>query len=150
MQGEHTRRSSAVWGGAVSLPAPLPCQRNRLPPLHLRPLQTGGARQLPGGCPAVAMVSSTLGGQEADDNLCVSVCLTYKCVLPLLSSHSLADRTFKTVDFYRKHQDNMTPAGLAFFQCQWDESVTNTFHNTLSESHQRSQTSENCCLNDIN
>ncbi|XP_071397611.1 large ribosomal subunit protein mL38 isoform X2 [Centroberyx affinis] len=46
--------------------------------------------------------------------------------------HSLADRTFKTVDFYRKHQDNMTPVGLAFFQCQWDESVTNTFHNTLN------------------
>uniref|UniRef100_UPI003AAD74A1 large ribosomal subunit protein mL38 isoform X2 n=1 Tax=Centroberyx gerrardi TaxID=166262 RepID=UPI003AAD74A1 len=45
--------------------------------------------------------------------------------------HSLVDRTFKTVDFYRKHQDNMTPVGLAFFQCQWDESVTNTFHNTL-------------------
>ncbi|XP_038591378.1 39S ribosomal protein L38, mitochondrial [Micropterus salmoides] len=46
--------------------------------------------------------------------------------------HSLVERTFKTVDFYRKHQDNMTPAGLAFFQCQWDESVTNTFHNTLN------------------
>ncbi|XP_068161330.1 large ribosomal subunit protein mL38 isoform X2 [Antennarius striatus] len=45
--------------------------------------------------------------------------------------HSLVDRTFKTVDFYRKHQDQMTPAGLALFQCQWDESVTNTFHNTL-------------------
>ncbi|XP_061764807.1 39S ribosomal protein L38, mitochondrial [Nerophis ophidion] len=46
--------------------------------------------------------------------------------------HSLADRTFKTVDFYRAHQDSMTPAGLAFFQCQWDESVTSTFHNTLN------------------
>ncbi|XP_041670942.1 39S ribosomal protein L38, mitochondrial [Cheilinus undulatus] len=46
--------------------------------------------------------------------------------------HSLVDRTFKTVDFYRKHQDNITPAGLAFFQSQWDESVTNTFHSTLN------------------
>uniref|UniRef100_M4AE20 Large ribosomal subunit protein mL38 n=1 Tax=Xiphophorus maculatus TaxID=8083 RepID=M4AE20_XIPMA len=46
--------------------------------------------------------------------------------------HSLVDRTFKTVDFYRKHQDDMTPAGLAFFQSQWDQSVTNTFHNTLN------------------
>ncbi|XP_030611174.1 large ribosomal subunit protein mL38 [Archocentrus centrarchus] len=46
--------------------------------------------------------------------------------------HSLLHRTFKTVDFYRKYQDSLTPAGLAFFQCQWDESVTNTFHNTLS------------------
>ncbi|PWA21522.1 hypothetical protein CCH79_00003474 [Gambusia affinis] len=49
-----------------------------------------------------------------------------------LLSHSLVDRTFKTIDFYRKHQDDMTPAGLAFFQSQWDESVTNTFHNTLN------------------
>uniref|UniRef100_A0A3Q0SVI6 Large ribosomal subunit protein mL38 n=1 Tax=Amphilophus citrinellus TaxID=61819 RepID=A0A3Q0SVI6_AMPCI len=46
--------------------------------------------------------------------------------------HSLLHRTFKTVDFYRKYQDSLTPAGLAFFQCQWDESVTNTFHNTLN------------------
>jgi len=36
------------------------------------------------------------------------------------------------VDFYRKHQDHLTPAGLAFFQSQWDESVTDTFHNTLN------------------
>lgn len=57
--------------------------------------------------------------------------------LPPLRSHSLADRTFKTLDFYRKHQDNLTPAGLAFFQSQWDESVTATFHNTLSESHRQ-------------
>ncbi|CAG5911895.1 unnamed protein product [Menidia menidia] len=45
---------------------------------------------------------------------------------------SLVDRTFKTVEFYRRHQDHMTPAGLAFFQCQWDESVTKTFHDTLN------------------
>ncbi|XP_034050397.1 39S ribosomal protein L38, mitochondrial [Thalassophryne amazonica] len=46
--------------------------------------------------------------------------------------HSLEHRTFKTVDFYRKHQDYMTPTGLAFFQCQWDASVTDTFHSTLN------------------
>lgn len=28
----------------------------------------------------------------------------------------------------------MTPAGLAFFQSHWDESVTKTFHEMLSES----------------
>ncbi|XP_024120245.1 39S ribosomal protein L38, mitochondrial [Oryzias melastigma] len=44
---------------------------------------------------------------------------------------SLQERTFKTLDFYRKHQDHMTPAGLAFFQSQWDESVTDTFHAVL-------------------
>lgn len=33
------------------------------------------------------------------------------------------------MDFYRKHQDNITPAGLAFFQSDWDSSVQNVFHN---------------------
>ncbi|KAJ1130154.1 hypothetical protein NDU88_008510 [Pleurodeles waltl] len=46
--------------------------------------------------------------------------------------HSLQKRTFKTLDFYRKHQDNMTPAGLAFFQCQWEESVTHVYHQMLN------------------
>uniref|UniRef100_A0A8D0GVT4 Large ribosomal subunit protein mL38 n=1 Tax=Sphenodon punctatus TaxID=8508 RepID=A0A8D0GVT4_SPHPU len=45
--------------------------------------------------------------------------------------HSLKLRTFKTFDFYKKHQDDMTPAGLAFFQCQWDDSVTDVFHQLL-------------------
>ncbi|XP_069510838.1 large ribosomal subunit protein mL38 isoform X2 [Ambystoma mexicanum] len=46
--------------------------------------------------------------------------------------HSLRMRTFKTLDFYRKHQDDMTPAGLAFFQCQWEESVTYIYHKLLN------------------
>lgn len=52
-----------------------------------------------------------------------------------LSSHSyqLAQRTFHTFDFYKKHQEAMTPAGLAFFQCRWDDSVTHTFHHLLGK-----------------
>ncbi|NXS57955.1 RM38 protein, partial [Brachypteracias leptosomus] len=46
--------------------------------------------------------------------------------------HSLKMRTFSTFDFYRKHEDAMTPAGLAFFQCQWDSSVTGVFHQLLN------------------
>ncbi|XP_065708676.1 large ribosomal subunit protein mL38-like [Patagioenas fasciata] len=46
--------------------------------------------------------------------------------------HSLKMRTFSTFDFYRKHEDAMTPAGLAFFQCQWDSSVTCVFHQLLN------------------
>ncbi|KAG9267472.1 39S ribosomal protein L38, mitochondrial [Astyanax mexicanus] len=46
--------------------------------------------------------------------------------------HSLKQRSFKTVDFYRKYEDLITPAGLAFFQSQWDESVTSTFHTLLN------------------
>nr|KAF6457599.1 mitochondrial ribosomal protein L38 [Rousettus aegyptiacus] len=42
--------------------------------------------------------------------------------------YQLAQRTFHTFDFYKKHQEAMTPAGLAFFQCRWDDSVTHTFH----------------------
>ncbi|NXH15935.1 RM38 protein, partial [Bucco capensis] len=46
--------------------------------------------------------------------------------------HSLKMRTFSTFDFYRKHEDAMTPAGLAFCQCQWDSSVTWVFHQLLN------------------
>ncbi|XP_066472506.1 large ribosomal subunit protein mL38 [Tiliqua scincoides] len=46
--------------------------------------------------------------------------------------HSLKMRTFKTFDFYKKHQSDMTPAGLAFFQCQWEDSVTQVFHQLLN------------------
>ncbi|KAK7122270.1 hypothetical protein R3I94_019406 [Phoxinus phoxinus] len=46
--------------------------------------------------------------------------------------YCLKQRTFRTLDFYRKHQDIITPAGLAFFQCQWDQSVTQTFHELLN------------------
>ncbi|KAJ1072038.1 hypothetical protein K5549_013905 [Capra hircus] len=45
--------------------------------------------------------------------------------------YQLAQRTFHTFDFYKKHQDAMTPAGLAFFQCRWDDSVTHVFHQLL-------------------
>ncbi|KAB0400737.1 hypothetical protein E2I00_008365 [Balaenoptera physalus] len=45
--------------------------------------------------------------------------------------YQLAQRTFHTFDFYKKHQDAMTPAGLAFFQCRWDDSVTHIFHQLL-------------------
>ena len=48
-------------------------------------------------------------------------------------SYQLAQRTFHTFDFYKKHQDAMTPAGLAFFQCRWDDSVTHIFHQLLGK-----------------
>lgn len=48
-------------------------------------------------------------------------------------SYQLAHRTFHTLDFYKKHQEAMTPAGLAFFQCRWDDSVTHTFHQLLGK-----------------
>lgn len=56
-----------------------------------------------------------------------------------LSSHkldakdynNLEKRTFSTLDFYRQHQDELTPAGLAFYQTNWDESLTSFYHNVL-------------------
>lgn len=45
----------------------------------------------------------------------------------------LAARTFKTLDFYRKYQDEMTPAGLAFFQSDWDKSLINFYRDVLSK-----------------
>ncbi|XP_035212475.1 39S ribosomal protein L38, mitochondrial-like [Stegodyphus dumicola] len=45
---------------------------------------------------------------------------------------SLKERTFKTFNFYKDYQDVLTPAGLAFFQCTWDETLTDFFHNVLN------------------
>uniref|UniRef100_A0A2K6SEL4 Large ribosomal subunit protein mL38 n=1 Tax=Saimiri boliviensis boliviensis TaxID=39432 RepID=A0A2K6SEL4_SAIBB len=45
--------------------------------------------------------------------------------------YQLAQRTFRTFDFYKKHQEAMTPASLSFFQCRWDDSVTHIFHQLL-------------------
>ncbi|XP_070574664.1 large ribosomal subunit protein mL38-like [Ptychodera flava] len=45
--------------------------------------------------------------------------------------YSLRERTFKTLDFYKKFEDLITPAGLSFFQCRWDKSVTDVFRQTL-------------------
>ncbi|KAG8430573.1 hypothetical protein GDO86_020362 [Hymenochirus boettgeri] len=47
--------------------------------------------------------------------------------------HSLKLRTFKTIDFYRKYEDNLTASGLAFFQCRWEDAVTQVYHQLLSE-----------------
>lgn len=45
--------------------------------------------------------------------------------------NNLEKRTFSTLDFYRQHQDELTPAGLAFYQTNWDESLTQFYHNVL-------------------
>ncbi|XP_055538991.1 39S ribosomal protein L38, mitochondrial [Wyeomyia smithii] len=47
----------------------------------------------------------------------------------------LAARTFKTCDFYRKYQDDITPAGLAFFQSDWDKSLIEFYQNVLKMKH---------------
>ena len=47
------------------------------------------------------------------------------------SGVSLDQRTFKTLDFYSKFQDQLTPAGLAFFQSDYETSLRDFFHNTL-------------------
>lgn len=45
----------------------------------------------------------------------------------------LEQRTFNTFDFYKSLQDEITPAGLAFFQSRWDESITSFYHKVLSK-----------------
>ncbi|KAK2515576.1 hypothetical protein Q9233_014089 [Columba guinea] len=47
--------------------------------------------------------------------------------------HRLKLRTLSSFDLYRKHEDAMTPAGLAFQQCQWDSCVSWVSHQLLSE-----------------
>ncbi|XP_011635094.1 39S ribosomal protein L38, mitochondrial [Pogonomyrmex barbatus] len=53
----------------------------------------------------------------------------YKRTNPCLS---LQERDWRTLDFYRKYQDQLTPAGLAFFQSDWDSSLKEFYHNTLN------------------
>ena len=55
---------------------------------------------------------------------------TFMFILNILS-RILAERTFRTREFYRELQDTITPAGLAFFQADWDSSVTDFFHKEL-------------------
>ena len=42
----------------------------------------------------------------------------------------LAKRTFKTRQFF--DDNKVTPAGLSFFQSDWDSTLTKFFHNTLN------------------
>ncbi|KAH8367680.1 hypothetical protein KR084_001457 [Drosophila pseudotakahashii] len=46
---------------------------------------------------------------------------------------NLEKRSFSTLDFYRQHQEQLTPAGLAFYQTNWDESLTHFYHDVLSD-----------------
>lgn len=46
-------------------------------------------------------------------------------------SNDLNKRTFETYDFYRKLQDNISPAGLAFFQSDYDTNLKEFYHNVL-------------------
>lgn len=52
----------------------------------------------------------------------------YKRSKPCLN---LEERNWKTLDFYRKYQDYLTPAGLAFFQSDWEPSLQEFYYNTL-------------------
>ncbi|XP_031828085.1 mitochondrial ribosomal protein L38 isoform X2 [Nomia melanderi] len=52
----------------------------------------------------------------------------YKKTQPCLD---LKERDWNTLEFYREHQENLTPAGLAFFQSDWDPTVTEFYHSSL-------------------
>lgn len=43
----------------------------------------------------------------------------------------LQSRTFQTVDFFEEQKSNLTPAGLSFFQSDWDSTLTKFFHDEL-------------------
>ncbi|RZC35233.1 39S ribosomal protein L38, mitochondrial, partial [Asbolus verrucosus] len=45
---------------------------------------------------------------------------------------NLEERTFTSLEFYRERQDDLTPGGLAFFQSDWDSSLSNFYHETLN------------------
>lgn len=45
----------------------------------------------------------------------------------------LEDRNWSTKDFYKKYQDVITPAGLGFYQADWDDSLRDFYHNELGK-----------------
>ncbi|XP_053612666.1 large ribosomal subunit protein mL38 [Plodia interpunctella] len=49
----------------------------------------------------------------------------------VIQSSPLEERTFITREWYKQYQDAITPVGLAFFQCDWDQTVRDFFHHTL-------------------
>ena len=46
---------------------------------------------------------------------------------------SFEKRSFDSKEFFSKYERSITPVGLSFFQTEWDLSVRNFFHNTLSK-----------------
>lgn len=46
-------------------------------------------------------------------------------------SNDLSQRTFSTPRFYKEMEDVITPAGLAFCQTEWDDSVRQCCHGRL-------------------
>ena len=59
--------------------------------------------------------------------------IDYKNYFTKTTGHELDLRSFKTLDFYLKQQDYITPVSYLFFQTEWDLSVKNIFHNILSK-----------------
>ncbi|KAG7211101.1 hypothetical protein KM043_010431 [Ampulex compressa] len=57
--------------------------------------------------------------------------IDYTCYKKTQPCLELEERDWNTLEFYRKHQDCLTPAGLVFFQADWDPSVTHFYHDTL-------------------
>ena len=49
----------------------------------------------------------------------------------MVYSLNLGERSFRTKEFYRELQDLITPAGISFYQSDWDDSLPAFFHNTL-------------------
>jgi large subunit ribosomal protein L38 len=50
---------------------------------------------------------------------------------PTGSAVDLSRRTFRTSDFLQKFDGQLTPAGLSFFQSDYDSSVKQVFHDVL-------------------
>ncbi len=45
--------------------------------------------------------------------------------------HDLAKRTFRNGEFYERFSSDLAPAGLAFFQSDYDPSLKEFYHHTL-------------------
>ncbi|XP_077287533.1 mitochondrial ribosomal protein L38 isoform X1 [Arctopsyche grandis] len=52
-------------------------------------------------------------------------------MIKVAANDPLQNRTFYTRDWYQKYEDDVTPAGLAFFQSDWDVNLTDFYHKNL-------------------
>ena len=54
-------------------------------------------------------------------------------LMPTLFNRDIFNRNFSLAEFLSEYRQDLTPAGLCFFQAAWDKSVTQTFIEILGK-----------------
>ena len=69
-------------------------------------------------------------------------------LMPLLHlfNRDITSRSFSMAELLSKHSADLTPAGLCFFQASWDNSVTQTFLETLGKTNNNNSLLSVTCI----